>query len=134
MQIVVPASELRAYPSKEETQTKWLPSPPSGWFSVVSIFITKRGVENKWPGYENGAKPIGVIITKDRIVWAVCAQNPIDEQTESVIEEYRVRLASLPGAAEAPREPNIRAILWGFQEEHERFFVELAWSDASQSS
>jgi len=128
VQIAVPASELREFSSEEAPQMKWIPVPPSGSVSVVSVFIAQPGVEMKWPGSAHGAKPLGVILTARRTTWVVYAQNPIDEDTRDWIERYREKVASLPGVADAPREPSVRTILWGFREKHDRFFIELAWS------
>jgi hypothetical protein len=67
------------------------------------------------------------MIKKPFTNWAVYAQNPIDGGTRNWIEEYREKITSLPGTTETPRKPGVRAVLWGFREKHDRFFIELAW-------
>ena len=51
----------------------------------------------------------------------------MDEPTSSMIEEYRAKIAEMPGAADSPTGPSIRAMLWGHREGHDRFLIELAW-------
>jgi len=129
LQIVVPSSELRKFESNESAQMIWLPSPISGWVSVVSIFIAQPDALKTWPAAEHGAKPLGIIRTSNRIVWAVYAENPIDDNSRAEIEKNRAKVANMPGAAEVPKKPGIRAILWGSGDNQNRFFIELAWDD-----
>jgi len=129
MQIVVPSSELRRFKSNESEQMKWLPSPINGSASVVSIFIAQPEALKTWPEAEHGTKPLGIIWTNKRIMWAVYAENSIDDNTRSEIEKYRAKISGLPGAAKVHRNPGVRAILCGFKDNQDRFFIELAWND-----
>jgi hypothetical protein len=129
LQIVVPSSELRKYKSNESAQMKWLPSSIPGSVSVVSIFIAQPGALKTRPAAEHGAKPLGIIMTNNRIVWAVYAENPIDDNGRAEIEKYRAKVTNMPGAAKVPKKPEIRAILWGSENNQDRFFIELAWDD-----
>jgi hypothetical protein len=108
---------------------KWLPSPVSGSVCVVSIFKAQPGASKAWPGAERGAKVPGALRASNRIVWAVYAENPIDDNGRTEIEKYRAKIANTPGAAEAPRKPGIRAILWVSQNSQGRSFIELTWDD-----
>lgn len=132
LQIVVPNSELRAFPSEEEEQMTWIPAPPRDSMSVVSIFFTKPGAEEIWPGAAEGIKPLGVIQSPKRITWAVYSDNPIDFTLKAWIDHHRLMMASRPMAADAPHEPDTRVMLWGFRDEHDLFLFELAWDHPSE--
>ncbi len=128
LQIVVPNSELRAFPSKEEKQTTWIPSPPQDSVSVVTIFIKKPNAEDEvWPGAAEGIKPLGVIPSENRIAWAVYSDNPIDDNLREFIARHRLMVANRPKAASAPRGPETRMVIWGARDEHCLFLVEYAW-------
>lgn len=128
IQIVLPASELRSFPATETAQLRWLPAPLPNSVSIVSIFIAHRGAEMKWPGSAHGTLPLGVIVTEKRVTWAVYSSNSIDAKTKVWIEDNRSKLASMPVTAETLRKPGIRAVLFGDQEGHSKFFIELSLS------
>jgi hypothetical protein len=127
LQIVVPHSEMRAFPSIEEEQTAWIPAPPHDSVSVVSIFFAKPGTEEIWPGAAEGIKPLGVLTSPKRITWAVFSDNPIDDDLRAWIEHNRLRVANDPKAGDAPRKPGTRVMVWGSRGEGDLYLLELAW-------
>jgi hypothetical protein len=147
VQVVIPTSELRAFRSKEEPQTKWIPVPPDNSLSVVSVFIAKPGIDAQWPGSKYGAQPLGLMLTAHHMTWAVYTHNPVNGETARWIEEHRTKLTALPvdaettrwieerrakaalmpRASEAPHELSARAVLWGSRGNQGHYFFELAW-------
>jgi hypothetical protein len=125
-QVVIPEPELRPFPVDDESQMKWLPSPPPDFLSVVSVFIAKPPGEKSWPGQANGSLPVGVLLTRSRLVWVVHAQNPIDEHTAKWLEDQKARTAASPHAANSQRGTGIRGMMVGSRND-ERFAVEIAW-------
>jgi hypothetical protein len=84
IQIVVPEAELVPFDGSEMEQTKWIPAPPVGSISVVTIFVAERGAVPKWPAEEHGAYPIGFVSSPLRTAWAVYTVNAIDASTNGV--------------------------------------------------
>ncbi|SRR6266516_3172240 len=125
-QIVVPESELRSFQADDESQMKWLPTPPADFLSVVSVFIAKPPGEEHWPGQAFGAQPVGILLTRMRIVWVVHGQNPIDDLTAKWLSDQKARAATSPHAASSQRGAGIRGMLIGSRDQ-ERFAVEIAW-------
>ena len=127
VQVLVPASELRVFDSREANQTKWMPTPAQNSASVVSVFLAKREAVRTWPGSERGALPLGIVMTPVWTAWAVFIAHQIDDDTRDWIEQLRSRMKSSARAAHIPREAGTRAVLGGVRKERDRFLLELAW-------
>jgi hypothetical protein len=135
LQIVLPASELRAFASQEAAQTKWLPPPSENFTSEVTVFIVDcrtmgRPTDSKWPGASVGAQSLGLIDlpVAGRTVWAVHTYNALDGSAMACIEKQRRMVENLADDYKAHRTPDARAILAGSREGLTRFLLEFAWS------
>lgn len=131
VQVVVPASELVPFEAAESPNMKWLPGPPVGMAAVVSIFIVEPPTFESWPGAIEGAQPLGIPVCPTRLTWAVVANSPLDASSLQKIEEARHKAIKLPGAADAPRIPGVRAVIWGSStgSPQDLYFFELNWAN-----
>ena len=124
LQILVPHSELRPFSHRNDRDITWLPTPPEGSVSVVSIFVSAQGIKLAAP---NGAPPetvVGNVRTSSRTAWLVYAHNPIDAATAKFLDDERMKLRGNPEAATWP--PCTRAAMWDSREDHDRHVLELA--------
>jgi hypothetical protein len=128
VQIVTPFEELECFESPDVTPMKWIPAPPNGHVTVVTLFVLSPDykLENgePWPGAHGGAQPVGFATTKLRTAFIVHAHNALDEPTNAEIEKYRAKAEPL--AKGAPVRPGNRMILFGGDGPGTRFFIELA--------
>lgn len=138
LQVVTPVGELEEYKSAEATPMKWLPIPPTGFVSVVTIALIRPdyvpAVDEPWPGAAYGTQPIGVAITKLRSAFLVCSQNPMDEAMKRDIEGYRERIIYSGLQKGLAQKPGLRAILIGQQAEGNRFLIEMAYRYSKENN
>ena len=126
IQIVVPASELRAFENNEK-EMHWIPVPATGYAVTVSLFISKINGKKSWPAASEGSMPLGIMRVSERLIWLVYKEHLVTDDLASFFEECRAKVLNIDGAAYAPQRPDIRAAVHGHKEEHDQFIVELAW-------
>jgi len=128
IQIVVPESELRLIDSEEADQMVWLPPPLADSLSVVTVYVEKRdNIHLPWNIPSSGAgEPFAILATPLRSAWLVHAQQPIDQSTLSIVENYRARMYESVFAHGVTHEVGMRGFLWGALENSNRFFIEVS--------
>jgi hypothetical protein len=133
LQVVIPTSELRSY-ALDDAPDIWIAPPGPDHVAVASVFIAPSGTKPSWSAGEPQPHPICVIETRNRAAWLLYNANPLDHTTLDWIEQQRALLAKLPGFSDAPRLPEIRAVVTADRGEHDHFLIELAWSDPPGSN
>lgn len=132
MQIAIPASELRTFESEEAGQMVWLPPPPIGHLTTVTLFIAQRQNSRlPWNAPTGPIQPLGLLTAGPRVAWVVHTQHPLTGSAFDMIEEYRGRIVESDFGKNVPKTRGRRAVLWGHQTDGDRFFVELAWDESS---
>jgi hypothetical protein len=128
-QIVIPGSDLASFSGSESPETTWLPPPASESASLVSIFVAEPPAIESWPDLFEGVTPLALFTYATRTAWAVSTTISLDTETVRRMNDGRERANQLPGAADAPRIPSTRAVLWGSSSgaPHDLYFYELAW-------
>lgn len=127
MQIVVPASELRAFES-EDRQMHWIAAPSVGSAVTVSLFISDPVVTELWPASSEGSSPLGIMQLSERLIWVVYKEHPISPEMAIFFEECRAKVAGIEGSADARKGSDTRAVVFGHSEKkHDQFILELAW-------
>ncbi len=126
MQIVLPHSELRHFPSVESNEMKWLPAPSLDHVLVVTIFIAEPGAVETWPAAEQGALPLAFFKSSNRIAWVVFRENKIDCESKKYIKGARLKMQELPIDQEVQKDRSLRGVILGNKGENDNFFLELA--------
>lgn len=128
IQIIVPASELRAFAS-DEKEMHWIPVPSIGSAVTVSLFISKINDKELWPAASEDSRPLGIMRASERLIWIVYKEHQVTTDLAYFFEECRAKVANIEGVANAPQRPDMRAVVCGYhEEEHDQFIVEMAWS------
>jgi hypothetical protein len=128
IQVVLPESELRTHDdgAEQPDDVRWLAPPPADHVSVVSILVVPASMSMEWTPQLN-AEPVAALVAGSRTFWVLHGSNPINADSSRLIEEERKSLMQRRGA-DALRGKNVRAAIWVKRKDHERYFIELAWT------
>jgi hypothetical protein len=121
LQVLVPHSELRSFADRNPTaDVTWLPVPPAGSIAVVSIFISKAGID--LASDVPDAIIVGNVRTSVRTTWVLYVHHPMDPVWAKLVDDERTKLKTR--AANSP--PGTRAVLYEHKEGYDRKVLELA--------
>lgn len=94
-QILVPDSELAAFPAKESDPMAWIPPSGEGRATVFTLFVAEPAGEFQWESPETSGNLLGTMICKTRSSWLVHTSQLLDEPTLKMIDEGRMRAATM---------------------------------------
>lgn len=130
--IVLPHSELRVFEDKwtAARDVQWLHPPAQHAFSVVSVGVAPRNAAVKLPASPDCPETaVAAVDAGHRVLWVFHRYYPVDAARKEWLEQQRQRICAYPGTNTVPRTPSARVMAWGEKPGHERFILDLAWSD-----
>src|SRR5262245_57444236 len=98
LQILVPHSELRVFADRNPTDdVTWLPMPSAGSIGIVSIFVSKPGIDRLVADVPDAfPHPIfvGSVRTSIRTAWVIYVHHPMDAIQLKMIDDERVKVVT----------------------------------------